>query len=314
MRMIPHEPFHEGEIAIQERTGERAGAVRNGTIIRDALTPPVREFIGLQRTIAVAALDAGGRPWASLWIGPPGFVRSEHERSVEISRRLHLRSSGDPLPSLLRERCEIGILVIDLGSRRRLRVNGIVAADREDLLTVAIHEAFPNCPKYIQRRDVEIDSGARHVGPASSRGTSLSSELRSLVERIDTLFVASRHPTHGLDVSHRGGDPGFVKVVDERTLRFPDYAGNSMFMTLGNLSVDPRCGVVLLDFECGGVLSLTGNATIDFGAEDPGHPTGGTGRYWTLDVAEWHRFSLPDGVAFRFVERSPFLPPPVDRR
>src|SRR5262249_49604415 len=164
----------------------------------------------------------GGYPWASLWIGPPGFVRSEHERSVEISRRVHLRSPGDSVLELLHEECEIGMLAIDLQSRRRLRVNGVVASAEKDLLTVAVREPFPNCPKYIQRRDLEIDSDARHVEFASSHGRRISSEMRSLIERIDTLFVASRHPTRGLDVSHRGGDPGFVKVVDERTLCLPD--------------------------------------------------------------------------------------------
>jgi hypothetical protein len=198
------------------------------------------------------------------------------------------------------------MLAIDLESRRRLRVNGVIASAQDDRFTVAVREAFPNCAKYIQRREIEINLEARHVRPTSSRGTHLSRELRSLVERIDTLFVASRHSTRGVDVSHRGGDPGFVSSVDECTLRIPDYAGNSMFTTLGNLSVDPRCGVAMLDFEHGEVLSLTGVASIDIGAEDPDHPSGGTGRYWMIDVAEWHRFPLPDQVAFRLVERSPF--------
>jgi predicted pyridoxine 5'-phosphate oxidase superfamily flavin-nucleotide-binding protein len=200
------------------------------------------------------------------------------------------------------------MLAIDLESRRRLRVNGVIASARDDRFTVAVREAFANCPKYIQRRAVETRSEARHVRPAPSRGAHPSGELRSLAGRVDTLFVASRHPTRGMDVSHRGGDPGFVRSVDERTLRIPDYAGNSMFTTLGNLGVDPRCGVAMLDFERGEVFSLTGTATVDFGAENSDHPTGGTGRYWTIDVAEWHSFPLPDSVAFRFHERSPFHP------
>ena len=297
--MPPTDPYHQGEIAIQERTGERAGAVRNGAAVRDTLTPAAREFLGRQRTVALALPDAGGRPWASLWVGRPGFVRGEHERGVDVSRVLHLRSPDDPMLPLVRERCEIGMLAIDLEFRRRLRVNGVVAGVRDDGFTVAVREAFANCPKYIQRRAVEFHSEARHVRPASSRGTHLSRELHSLVGRVDTLFVASRHPARGMDVSHRGGDGGFVRPVDERTLRIPDYAGNSMFTTLGNLGVDPRCGVAMLDFERGEVLSLTGTATVDIGAEDPDHPTGGTGRYWTIDVAEWHRFPLHDEVTCR---------------
>jgi predicted pyridoxine 5'-phosphate oxidase superfamily flavin-nucleotide-binding protein len=306
--MVPREPYHDGEIAVQERTGERVAAVRNGAIIRETLAVAAREFLALQRTVALAAVDELGRPWGSLWLGAPGFLQSADARSVRVSRHLHAPSPGDPVHPLLTGGSAIGMLAIDLASRRRLRINGLVAATGDEDLTISIREVFPNCGKYIQRRELTVEGRPCVAQPARS-GDVLDDELRLFVEGVDTLFVASRHPVRGVDVSHRGGEPGFVRVIDERTLRLPDYTGNSMFQTLGNLTIDSRCGVVMIDFERGRLLSLTGAATITYGADDPRHPTGGTGRYLTLSVQEWLELSMPDGLGFRFVDRSPFNPP-----
>lgn len=305
--MTSREPYHEGEIAVQKLTGERGTAVRHGALIRETLTPPMREFLAVQRTVALTSVDELGYPWASLWIGAPGFVSCDAEGSVRLSRRLHVPAASDPVHPLLTEGSEVGMLAIDLASRRRLRMNGLVAVNGEDGLSITLRETWPNCTKYIQRRELIVE-GRPWVSRPDRSGTVLDDELRFFVERVDTLFVASRHPTRGVDVSHRGGEPGFVRVIDERTLRFPDYVGNSMFQTLGNFTADSRCGVVMVDFERGRLLSFIGAATVTYGEEDPRHPTGGTGRYWTLGVREWLEFSMPDGLAFRFVERSPHNP------
>ena len=65
-----------------------------------------------------------------------------------------------------------------------------------------------------------------------------------------------------MNASHRGGPPGFVEVVDDRTLRIPDYVGNSMLNTLGNLTVNPHAGLVVLDFGPNRTLQLTRRAEI----------------------------------------------------
>jgi uncharacterized protein len=309
--MADHEPFHAGEIAVQQRAGERELAVRHGSMIVDAIPPPARAFLATQRTLALGALDGLARPWATLWSGPPGFVTSRDGRSVRVARGDGVPAPDDPLRTLLRRGRGVGMLAIDLGSRRRLRINGVVAAADERQLEVAVREAFPNCPKYIQRRE-PIAGGATDAARRSERGTLLDGERRSFLGRADTLFVASSHPTHGVDVSHRGGAPGFVRVVDERTLRVPDYPGNGMFLTLGNFEVVPRAGLLAVDFERRRLLSLTGAVALTEGAEDPGHPSGGTGRYWTFVVDEWLDFAAAVGLGFRLVEPSPFNPPPFD--
>jgi uncharacterized protein len=301
------QPFHEGEIAVQERTGERADAARLGAMLRDTITPPARVFLASQRTLAVGAVDDRGRPWCSLWLGAPGFVASADGRVVRVGHGSRAPAPDDPLRTLLRPGRDLGMLAIDLVSRRRLRVNGVVAASDDERLEVTVREAFPNCPKYIQRREVVGVPGTR-VDHAGQRGERLDGERRSFVARIDTLFVASHHPTRGVDVSHRGGARGFVRVIDERVLRFPDYPGNGMFQSLGNFEVAPRAGVVMVDFDRGRVLSLTGNVTVSYGVEDRDPPTGGTGRTWDLEVEEWVDLAMPAGFGFRFIESSPFNP------
>jgi hypothetical protein len=138
-------------------------------------------------------------------------------------------------------------------------------------------------------------------------GRELDEERRALVERADTAFVGSLHPTRGVDASHRGGAPGFIHVVDTTTLRVADYPGNGMFMTLGNFEIDSRASLAVLDFERGRVVSFSGSARLRFEVEDPQHPTGGTGRYWDLAVREWVQCDLPT-AGWQLIDRSPFNP------
>jgi uncharacterized protein len=308
------EPFHEGEIAVQERTGERPQGARNGAMIHDFVTPPACRFLRAQRVLAVAVLDDGGRPWASLWLGEPGFVSCADERSLHIATSPPPWGALDPTAALLAEGRRCGLLSIDLGSRRRLRINGSISGVSGDRIAIAVEESFANCPKYIQQRELGVSAGATAGETSASpvvRGTALGDEQRAHIERADTLFVASLHPERGLDASHRGGEPGFARVVGPRTLRFPDYPGNSMFQTLGNFEVDARAGVVVVDFERSLLLSLSGLASTFYGEDDPAHPSGGTGRYWQLDVAEWVQFPLASPFEACLLERSPFNPPAV---
>jgi predicted pyridoxine 5'-phosphate oxidase superfamily flavin-nucleotide-binding protein len=310
--MKKSEPFHEGEIAVQERTGERPQGARNGAMLHDFVTPPACRFLQQQRVLAVAVPDDAGRPWASLWLGEPGFVRCADERSLRIATSPTPWGAPDPTATMLAEGRRCGLLSIDLVSRRRLRINGSVSGVSGDGVAIAVEESFANCPKYIQQRELGVNAGVK-AGVASAspaaRGTALGDEQRRHVERADTAFVASLHPERGLDASHRGGEPGFVRVVGPQTLRFPDYPGNSMFQTLGNFEADPRAGVVVVDFERSLLLSLSGLVSTFYGEDDPAHPSGGTGRYWQLDVAEWVQFPLASPFDARLLGRSPFNPP-----
>jgi len=87
------------------------------------------------------------------------------------------------------------------------------------------------------------------------------------IAEADTFFIASRsaqldqaESSQGLDVSHRGGLPGFVRVVSRSELCFPDFSGNLLFNTLGNLAADARAGLLFIDFRSGGMLHIIGRA------------------------------------------------------
>ena len=300
--------FHAGEIAVQQRTGERLLAQRRGGMIRDRLVEGARAFIGSQAVAAVSAVAPDGTLWASLWCGMPGFLHSdEHGERVEVVSALDHTLAVDPVRPVIRAGAPLGMLVIDFETRRRLRINGIVnRVDTKDL-ELRVQETFGNCMKYIQRRRPSYGSPGGVVAPVDE-GRALDDDRRVFIAKTDTLFVASIHPQRGLDVSHRGGHPGFVHVEDERTLRIPDYEGNAMYQTLGNFVADARAGLALIDFDRRRVLSLTGKATVEFDAEDIHHPTGGTGRYWSFTVERWVEFSLPSTMTWTLIERSPFNP------
>lgn len=300
-------PFHEGEVAVQERTGERELAARRGAMIRDSLAAPMPAFLASQRTLAVGVVDSHGNPWASLWLGAPGFITVINDRSVRVLHAAPVIAPDDPARGLLTTGCHIGLLAIDLATRRRLRINGIVAAMSEMHVDITIHEVFPNCPKYIQQREWTDEAPAGTAEPAE-QGDRLDGKRQALVKGIDTLFVASRHPARGIDVSHRGGARGFVRVLDENTLQIPDYPGNGMFQTLGNFDVESRAGVLMVDFEHGRFLSLSGHVNVVYGSEKAGHPSGGTGRYWQFSVTRWTDFPMHANAGYRLLERSPFNP------
>lgn len=307
--MTSHDPFHEGEVAVQERAGERAVAVRRSAMIGHTLERAARSFLAAQRTIAVAAVDDLGRPWASLWLGSPGFISCPSEVAMRVARP---SVCDDPVGTLVTEGREVGTLAIDFATRGRLRVNGRVAATRDSFFELTVREWFPNCKKHIRQR-VESREADSDLVPDSPvvRGGRLDAGRRAVLASVDTVFVASRHHERGVDVSHRGGAPGFVRVLDDRSLRFPDYPGNSMFQTLGNFEVDPRGGVLSVDFARGRLLSMTGKVRVTYGSDDPEQPSGGTGRYWELAVDEWVDFPMPAGHEFRMIESPPYNPAPV---
>src|SRR5262245_45013075 len=249
-------PFHDGELEAQRRTGERARARQNGRAIAGRIVPGALSFIARQPFFLAASLDAVGRPWAWLVAGAPGFVQAPS--AVEI--RVQAVALSEEFRAHLAADERIGLLFFEPETRRRLRVNGNARLAGGDL-EIAVVQAFPNCPKYIQRRVLAAKAPEPAVA-RSARGTVLTPDLAARIARSDTFFVASRGADGVLDVSHRGGPPGFVSSREDALLHVPDYPGNSMFNTLGNLLRDPRASLLFPDFERGDVLRLTGRARV----------------------------------------------------
>jgi len=275
-------PFHEDEITAQALAGQRAG----GAAIRPFMPDQHREFFALLPYLFIATLDGEGWPVASVLSGPAGFARSPDPRSLYIDA---LPRPGDPAVAGFVPGGMIGLLGLDLSTRRRNRANGRVAAVGEKGFSMAIEQSFGNCAQYIQRRT----PFPRARPPAAAVPLSgLDAAARRLIGATDTFFVASRSrggidTNGGLDVSHRGGRPGFVGLEGD-TLVVPDFRGNRFFNTLGNLLGEPRCGVLFIDFATGDLLQLQGIARIDW-AVAAGQPAG-TQRSWRLLVERgWRR-------------------------
>jgi uncharacterized protein len=260
--------YHSGEIAVQTRAGVREELAHLG-LIGNTLKPAAEAFLTKQSYLAIAGtVDAEEKIWASLLVGDPGFIQVLSPQIVKIHS---LPVASDPLYQNLLAHPQIGILAIDLVNRRRLRLNGeaelqlndaLVDAVRTGAITVQLQETFFNCPKYIQKRYLTATKPESTKAPEIFTRTAFNQSDRQWIASADTFFIASFYPKTGVDASHRGGFPGLVRVLNSNKLVFPDYAGNNMFQTLGNLNVNPRTGLLFVDFEQGHTLQLTGTTTV----------------------------------------------------
>lgn len=250
--------FHAGEIAVQRQAGTYQGAGRIGAGIRAEIPGGFREFMEEQAFAIAASVDAGGMPWASILVGEPGFLRAVGNHTVQIST---LPLAGDPLAEQLQQTSVLGLLVIDLATRSRIRLNGS-ATSHAGGIQLQTDEVFGNCQKYIQAREWALDPAGQSEPRSASYGDALSAAQIEWIRAADTFFIATANPTGGADASHRGGLPGFIHIADSHTLTWPDYAGNGMFQTLGNLVLNPQAGLLLMDFEHGHVLQLAGRTEI----------------------------------------------------
>ncbi len=268
--------WHEGEIALQDSVGLAAHMREIGArVIRDHMIAQHRDFYAMLPFVVLGTVDSEGDAWASLRAGAPGFLDARDPQHLHVALA---PDAQDPAEPGLADGAAIGLLGIDLATKRRNRLNGVLRR-KPDGFTVAVRQSFGNCPKYIRNRTLDVSEPSASPAPAPTVSTSLEAQARALIADADTFFVASyAEPANGerqVDVSHRGGPPGFVRVDEAGRLTIPDYAGNFFFNTLGNLLVNPRAGLVFADFKSGIVLQLTGDGeilgnTLDTSAEFPG--------------------------------------------
>lgn len=266
--------FHAGELTMQRSAGvERDAAPLWRMLEPAALTGGIAGFLSERTFLVFTGRDAAGRLWTSALAGPVGFLEVQSETTVAVHAEI---LSGDPLHGL-RPGQKIGMTAIEFTTRRRVRINGTLIASEYDLLLVQVEQAFGNCPKYIQQRSLAPGDVGTSGREHTRRGTALEPEDVDLIRSADTFFLGTDNPERGADASHRGGTPGFVRV-DERGLWWPDYEGNNMFTSFGNLAVNPEAALLFFDFSTGRTLHLSGTSEIEWG--EPGRPgdDGHTGR------------------------------------
>lgn len=299
--------FHAGERAVQERAGEAAIAERNGTLVADTILRGARPFIQKQFMVVLASVDSSGAAWSSVLYGQPGFASGAAGNAVSLALPAGRRDTSDPFWANIAANPAVGMLFIDLGTRRRYRINGTQVRNDEHGIEIAVREAYPNCPRYIQRRHLRaLDSSFAPDDVAT--GAAIGGSVETVIRDADTLFVASSHAETGADASHRGGNRGFLQIVDERTLRIPDFNGNSLFNTFGNVELDPRVGLCVPDFEGQRLLQLTGRARLLWDQPDPANLTGGTGRFLEVAVERWILRQVPQRLDWEYLDASPFIP------
>ncbi len=290
---MPRDVFHAGEIEVQKRAGVRAVVQELGeNAVAPQLDVNFAVFLREQYLLIAGGRDHEGQVWASPILGQRGFARTAGPQTLVLHAEL---APDDPLRRALEGGpIKLGLLALDAMSRSRIRVNG-TAQLTDDGIELEIAETFGNCPKYIQRRTpVELlNDGER--GTETTTGSALNTGQRELVHAADTFYVATVNAQRGADASHRGGRPGFIAVNDDGTrLTWPDYQGNNMFMTLGNITADPASGLLFIDWDTGTTLQLTGHATIA----------------WDDDrIADWPRAKrLIDFDVHAVIERSNAIP------
>jgi predicted pyridoxine 5'-phosphate oxidase superfamily flavin-nucleotide-binding protein len=274
--------WHAGEIALQEQLGvaDRMAAI-GPRIVRDHMPDQHREFYAQLPFIVAGSVDGQGDAWATMLAGKPGFMSSPDATTLDIAAHA---DGNDPAQAGLHAGAPVGLLGIEMRTRRRNRMNGVVEPAVNGL-RVQVDQSFGNCPRYIKVRDVDLvrDPAQPFIGPVEELNM-LDEAAASMIRAADTFFVASYADVASrrqVDVSHRGGKPGFVRVDDSGLLTIPDFSGNQFFSTLGNLVMNGKAGLLFVDFATGDMVQMTGDAKVVLDSPDMAAFEGAE-RLWTF--------------------------------
>jgi predicted pyridoxine 5'-phosphate oxidase superfamily flavin-nucleotide-binding protein len=303
---FPQSPFHPGEMLVQERLGVRERMEETGRrVLRNLMPDQHRAFFAGLPFLVLGTIDDEGQPWASVAAGAPGFLSTPDATTLRVA-------APAPLGAHLAEGRDIGAIGIDFAARRRNRANGLVQSLAAEGFDIRVMQSFGNCPKYIQARDWSLVERGDGAPGRVVKGRWLGAAERALIAAADTFFIASAlgsvrsEPSHGVDASHRGGPPGFVRVDDEHTLTVPDFTGNSYYNTLGNLQLNPRCGLLFLDFDTGTTVQIAATAEIVWEGPEV-RRFAGAERLIRFHVTERVTAERAVPLRWRFRDYSPFL-------
>ncbi len=300
--------FHEGERALHDAHGLGGKMAQVGSrAIRPAIDAEDAQFLVRRPFLVFGLRDDAGLPWATILAGEPGWLAVPESTRLAIRR---LPAGDDPARTGIALQAPIATLAIDFETANRERTNGhIVRCDRNGF-EIAVAEAYGNCPKYIRQRRLTVTDAPvrRPARRAAVRTDPPDDAARATIEGADAFFIATGHAEYGLDVSHRGGPPGFCRFDSENAFVFPDYRGNYFFNTLGNLVTDPRAGLCFFGPQSGDLLQLSGRMQIAW--QPPDDAPAGAERMWRFVTERWT--FRPAALPLRFEDGapSPYLPKP----
>jgi uncharacterized protein len=299
--MPTSDPYHVGERQVQALSGQIRQAEASRKVIAKRITPGAWKFLAAQSMLLLGSWDGERGAWPSLLFGSPGFATTHDGTSVRLSTANTYSDDTDPLWRNLQRNGLIGMLAIEPATRRRLRINGHLssiadASPADGSIEIIVDQSYPNCPKYIRRRILkiaEIQSERADI----SENSELDGNQLQLIANADTFFVASVHQKLGADISHKGGNSGFVGIESATRLRIPDYAGNGMFNTLGNIHASGFAGLLFIDFENSRQIQIIGDAQIDWTRTSAAEE-----RSWLMDIHHVRRSTLPVDPAWEFAD------------
>jgi len=302
--------FHEGELRLQNQVGSRKQIdVMTEHLMKDFMPDQHREFFEGLEYIFLGTVDKAGLPHSVILTGPPKFANSPKPEMLVVQTGPRANQAGFNNLAIGQP---VGVLGLDLSNRRRNRMHGKISALDDTSITITVVQSYGNCPKYISLREISERGLPSISSPASVRDT-LSAEDMSLIKASDTFFIASYvqdgsgAPYEGVDINHRGGAPGFVRVDSPAQITVPDYKGNNLFNTFGNLLLNPDAGVLFVDFETGDQLHFHGTASL---IEDTEHVSAFSGALRLLQIqikyVTFTKAATP--LRWRFTESSPFNP------
>ncbi|GAB7329254.1 hypothetical protein MBLNU13_g01063t1 [Cladosporium sp. NU13] len=283
--------WHEGEIAMAKAM--RVPDMDNPTV--PTLSPQLANHARIAPLIAIGTLDKQSRPWTTLWGGEKGISQPIAQGILGI--RSQVARQHDPVVeelvgkegngTVVREEGVgrmVSGLTIDLETRKRTKLYGRMVAGalsmREDeatetqqhvaevQLVLKIEQSLGNCPKYLNKKHVEL---AESNPELVSDSPQLPQQALDLLSKADLFFLSSANHDQDMDTNHRGGPAGFVRVISNdpsgAVLCYPEYSGNRLYQTLGNLKVNPVVGICVPDFDTGDMLYLTGTTEILIGPD-----------------------------------------------
>ncbi|WP_281986923.1 pyridoxamine 5'-phosphate oxidase family protein [Aquimarina aggregata] len=301
--------FHKGELEIQRKYNISHDPALSERLLKDHIIDRLIPFIEHQSTAIVSTTDTYGNVWASMLIGDEGLIKVRTPKQIDVHLNRLKSTQKEILFKNLRQESNIGVLFIDTATRSRYRVNGHATLS-SDKIEITISEAYPNCPKYIQQRVPVFSKETSGLGIAGTKGEVLNDFHRQWISTADTFFLGSMNANGDMDASHRGGDTGFVEILEDGTLKIPDYIGNNLFNTLGNFVQVPKAGLLFMDFEKGHSLQLSGDTELIFDREETMdlQKTMGTGRYWLFKTKHWIQTEFHNNIDWKLVSFSPFNP------
>ena len=294
---------------MQQLAGEEKMAQRVQRVVQNSIMLGAMDFMTDQPFVVVSSMDKEERLWPSILFGAKGFIDVHGTKSFGLNLNHLLSDTSDIFFENITTHAEIGSLFINHGLRVRYRVNGTINQTGQ-LIQVDVDEAYGNCPKYIQASVFATDDSKQVTEPEITTGKTLSVSQLEAIQNAHTFYLATRSKGGRMDASHRGGNPGFVEILDGNILRIPDYPGNSMFNSLGNIQENPNTGLLFVDFDRGRTLQLTGKASLQFDQNDGEslEISGNTGRFWLFEPIKWISTENQHSISHKFLEYSPFNP------